>query len=123
MPTPLAHTHYEELDLEVGWRLPLTKHIKDSLLGILVLHRRTLRAFEPADHVLHLASSFIALKSSGRLLFGRANQCLYGFQCPVSRKCAGVRYVSDPNQQDNGAPHRGLDFKYHKERHGYYIGN
>src|SRR2546426_9517144 len=53
MPTPLAHTHYEELDLEVGWRLPLTKHLKDSFLGILVLHRRTLRAFEPADHVLH----------------------------------------------------------------------
>src|SRR5216684_1165086 len=33
MPTPLAHTHYEQLDLEIGWRLPLTKHIKDSLLG------------------------------------------------------------------------------------------
>src|SRR5229473_6722231 len=53
MPTPLAHTHYEQLDLEIGWRLPLTKHMKDSLLGILVLRSRTLRAFEPADHVLH----------------------------------------------------------------------
>src|SRR5947207_1154173 len=41
-----------KLNLEVGWRLPLTKHIKDSLLGIFVLHRRTLRTFEPADHVL-----------------------------------------------------------------------
>src|SRR5713226_5017493 len=56
MPTPLAHTHYEELDLKIGWRLPLTKHIKDSLLSILVLRRRTLRAFEPADHVFHLIS-------------------------------------------------------------------
>jgi hypothetical protein len=25
MPTPLAHTHYKKLDLEIGWRLPLTK--------------------------------------------------------------------------------------------------
>src|SRR5712692_2489715 len=56
MPTPLAHTHYEELDLKIGWRLPLTKHLKDSLLRILVLRRRTLRAFEPADHVFHLIS-------------------------------------------------------------------
>src|SRR2546425_8195695 len=56
MPTPLAHTHYEELDLKIGWRLPLTKHLKDSLLSILVLRRRTLRALEPADHVFHLIS-------------------------------------------------------------------
>src|SRR3989442_4317978 len=60
MPAPLAHTHYEELDLKIGWRLPLAKHIKDSLLSILVLRRRTLRAFEPADHVFHLIS-FIAI--------------------------------------------------------------
>src|ERR1035441_2045598 len=46
----------EQLDLEVGWRLPLAKHIQDSLLGILILRRRTLRAFEPTDHVLHLFS-------------------------------------------------------------------
>jgi hypothetical protein len=56
MPTPLAHTHYKKLDLEIGWRLPLTKYLKDSLLDILVLHRRTLRALEPADYVLHLIS-------------------------------------------------------------------
>src|SRR6266496_3662011 len=49
VPTPLAHSHYEQLDLEVRWRLPLTEHVKDPLLGILVLHGRTLRAFEPAD--------------------------------------------------------------------------
>jgi hypothetical protein len=30
--------------------------LEDSLLGILILHRRTLRAFEPADYVLHLFS-------------------------------------------------------------------
>jgi hypothetical protein len=54
MPTPLAHTHHEELDLEIGWRLPLAKHLEDSLLGILILYGRTLRAFEPTDYVLHL---------------------------------------------------------------------
>ena len=57
MPAPLADPHYEQFDLEIGGRLPLTEHLKDSLLGILVLHRRTLRAFEPADHVLHLIFS------------------------------------------------------------------
>src|SRR6266852_424436 len=76
MPTPLAHTHYEQLDLEIGWRLPLTKHIKDSLLGILVLRRRTLRAFEPADHVLHLIS-FIAngLTDHNRLSLLLGDRC------------------------------------------------
>src|SRR5436190_20548092 len=53
VPTPLAHSHYEQFDLEIGGRLPLTEHIKYSLLGILVLRGRTLRAFEPADHVLY----------------------------------------------------------------------
>src|ERR1700674_457329 len=57
MPTPLAHTDYKYLDLEIGWRLPRSKHLQDSLLGILVLYGRTLRALEPADHVLHLFSS------------------------------------------------------------------
>src|ERR1043166_2901165 len=53
MPTPLADSYYEEFDLEIGGGLPLTEYLKDPLLGILVLHGRTLRAFEPADHVLH----------------------------------------------------------------------
>src|SRR5712691_5881354 len=53
MPTPLAHSYDEHLDFEIGGRLPLTEHLKYPLLGILVLRRRTLRAFEPADHVLH----------------------------------------------------------------------
>jgi hypothetical protein len=49
MPTPLAHTDHEKPDFEIGWRLPLAKHLEDSLLGILILQRRTLRAFESAD--------------------------------------------------------------------------
>src|SRR5208283_5373392 len=54
MPAPLAHTNYEKLDLEIGWRLPLTKHLKDALLGVFILYGRALRAFEPADYVFHL---------------------------------------------------------------------
>ena len=53
MPTPLADSYHEEFDLEIRGRLPLTEYLKDSLLCILVLDGRTLRAFEPADHVLH----------------------------------------------------------------------
>src|SRR6266404_1608902 len=53
MPTPLTDSYHEEFDLEIGGRLPLTEYFKDSLLGILVLYGRTLRAFEPADHVFH----------------------------------------------------------------------
>src|SRR6266852_3390904 len=53
MPTPLTDSYYEEFNLEIGGRLPLTEYLKDSLLGILVFHGRALRAFEPADHVLH----------------------------------------------------------------------
>src|SRR5437879_4802077 len=58
MPTPLAHTNYEKLDLEIGRRLPLAKHLKDSLLGILVLHGQTLRAFEPAMGTIRLVRHF-----------------------------------------------------------------
>src|SRR5204863_7849176 len=47
------HSHYEKLDFEIRRRLPLPKHFKDSRLGILVLRRRPLRAFVPADHVFH----------------------------------------------------------------------
>ena len=57
--TPLAHSHYEQLDLEACGRLPLTEHLKYPLLGILVLRRRTLGAFEPADHVLHRHAPFV----------------------------------------------------------------
>src|SRR5438046_1985173 len=53
MPTPFADSYYEEFDLEIGGCLPLTEYLKDSLLGILIFHGRTVRAFEPADHILH----------------------------------------------------------------------
>src|SRR6266567_2793291 len=53
MPAPLAHAHHEQLDLEISGRLPLSENLQDPLLGILVLRRRSLRTFEPADHVLH----------------------------------------------------------------------
>src|ERR1017187_1716010 len=61
MPTPLSNTHHEKLDLEIGWRLPLAKHLEDSLLGILILYRRTLRAFEPADYVFHVLLLFLRM--------------------------------------------------------------
>src|SRR6266481_1727537 len=53
VPTPLAHSHNEQLDLEIGGRLPLSENLQYPLLRILVLRRRSLRTFEPADHVLH----------------------------------------------------------------------
>jgi hypothetical protein len=42
--TPLTDSNHEEFNLEIGGRLPLTEYLKDSLLGILVLDGRTLRA-------------------------------------------------------------------------------
>jgi hypothetical protein len=56
MASPVADTNDEKLDLEIGWGFPVTKYFKNSLLGILVLHRRTLRTFEPADHGFHVNS-------------------------------------------------------------------
>jgi hypothetical protein len=53
VPTPLPDSDHEKLDFEIGGRLPLTEYLKDSLLGILVLDGRTLRALDPADHILH----------------------------------------------------------------------
>src|SRR6266566_3835847 len=53
MPTPLAHSHDEQLDLEIGGRFPLSENLQYPLLGILILHRRSLWTFEPADHVFH----------------------------------------------------------------------
>src|SRR5881397_1092489 len=61
MPTPLAHSHHEQLDLEIGGRLPLSENLQYPLLGILVLRRRSLRTFEPADHVLHRYSPLLCL--------------------------------------------------------------
>src|SRR5205823_10001875 len=45
MPAPLAHAHHEQLDLEIGRRLPLSEYLQYPLLGILVLRRRSLRTF------------------------------------------------------------------------------
>src|SRR5947199_4907630 len=94
MPTPLAHSHYEELDLEVGWRLPLTKHIKDSLLGILVLHRRTLRAFEPADHVLHRHPPRLSVEILGTAINGQA---------VATVQAKNGRYISRTTSPDTGS--------------------
>src|SRR5437773_223239 len=74
MPTPLAHAHHEQLDLEISGCLPLSENLQDPLLSILVLRRRSLRTFEPADHVLHRYSPFIELMSSERQSFERANR-------------------------------------------------
>src|SRR5690349_9758234 len=65
---PLPDSDHKEVDLEIGWRLPLAKHLKYSFLCILVFRGRTLRAFEPADHVLHRRSPRLGRKSSERLL-------------------------------------------------------
>jgi hypothetical protein len=73
VPAPLTHAHDKHFDLEVLGRFPLTGHLKDPLLRILVLGGRTLSALESADHVLHFQSSFIGLTSSIRLLLERAN--------------------------------------------------
>src|SRR5271170_538173 len=53
IPTPIAHSYHEQLDLEIGGRLPLGENLEDALLGILVLHGRTLGTFGPGDHVFH----------------------------------------------------------------------
>src|SRR6185369_13622133 len=66
MPTPLANSHHEELDLEIGGRLPLTEYFEDSLLGMLVLHGRALRAFEPAYHILHWHSPRFSWRAATR---------------------------------------------------------
>src|SRR5712692_10146636 len=68
MPAPLAHSHDEQLDLEIGGRLPLRENLQYPLLGILVLRRRSLRTFEPADHVLHRHPPLSELKSPERLI-------------------------------------------------------
>src|SRR2546426_12192289 len=59
VPTPLAHSHNEQLDLEIGGRLPLSENLQYPLLDILVLRRRSLGTFEPADHVLHRYSPLL----------------------------------------------------------------
>lgn len=71
VPTPFAHSHYEQLDLEAGGRLPLTEHLKYPLLGILVLRRRT--CGRSNQLIMYFIAIFLLCGSSERLLFGRAN--------------------------------------------------
>src|SRR5437588_12564760 len=59
IPAPVTHSYNEQLDLEIGGRLPLSENLQYPLLGILVLRRRSLRTFEPADHVLHRYSPLL----------------------------------------------------------------
>ena len=68
IPAPIAHSHHEQLDLEIVGRLPLSENFQDALLGILVLHRRSLRALGPTDHVFHRHPPLFKLKSSERLI-------------------------------------------------------
>jgi hypothetical protein len=58
--TPIANSYHEQLDLEIVGRLPLSENLQYPLLGILVLDSRSLRPFEPADHVLHLNSPLLS---------------------------------------------------------------
>src|SRR5207302_11079012 len=53
IPAPVAHSYNEELDLEIGGRLPFSENLQNPLLCILVLDRRALRTFGPSKHVLH----------------------------------------------------------------------
>src|SRR2546421_4236121 len=36
IPAPVTHSYYEQLDLKIGGRLPLSENLQDPLLGILV---------------------------------------------------------------------------------------
>jgi hypothetical protein len=50
---PVADSDNEQLDLEIVGLFPLSENLQYPLLGILVLNRRSLRAFGLGDHVLH----------------------------------------------------------------------
>jgi hypothetical protein len=77
MPTPLAHADYKKLDLEIGWRLPLAKHLEDSLLGILILY-----IGEPCGRSNQLIACFMFFSSFGNgltdhsaLLYSLGDRC------------------------------------------------
>src|SRR5436190_13089216 len=53
IPAPVADADDEQLDLEIGWRLPLGEDLENPLLRVLVGGSRALRTFVPSDHVLH----------------------------------------------------------------------
>src|SRR5437660_4616135 len=50
---PVTHPDHEQLDLEIGGRLPLRENLQNPLLGILVFDGRALRTFGPGEHVFH----------------------------------------------------------------------
>lgn len=56
VPAPFTDADHKEVDLEIARRLPLAEDFEDSLLGVLVFDRRTLRTLGPTDHVLHGSS-------------------------------------------------------------------
>src|SRR6266853_2341473 len=50
---PVTHSNHEQLDLEIGGRLPLRENLQNPLLCVLVFDRRTWRAFGLGEHVFH----------------------------------------------------------------------
>src|SRR6266851_7765944 len=86
----ITHSYDEQLDLEIVGRLPLSENLQYPLLGILVLHRRPLRTFGPADHVLHRYPPLFELKSPARLLeqqpctrLGFVDKSAHGAELPI----------------------------------------
>jgi len=59
IPAPITDANDERMDLEIGWRLPGAKDLKDSLLRIFVLKGRALLTFVPGDHVLHAGNLLV----------------------------------------------------------------
>src|SRR5438874_4642394 len=76
--TPVTHSYDEQLDLEIVRRLPLSENLQDPFLGILILDRRALRTFEPADHVLHLYPPIFEVKSPDRRIPDQRMVCRTG---------------------------------------------
>jgi hypothetical protein len=64
MSAPRAEPDDKEIDLEIARCFPLAKDFKDTLLGIFVFQRRTLRAFESADYVF----SIVILSERGKFI-------------------------------------------------------
>jgi hypothetical protein len=54
MPAPISYPHHEELDLEIFWRLPLTKHLQDSFCAV------SYSAGDPCGRSFQLITYFIA---------------------------------------------------------------
>src|SRR5260370_25275723 len=111
MAAPLAHPNQEKLDLDIGWRLPLAKHFEDSLLGILILYRRALRAFEPTDYVFHLL-----LVCSNGLTADNRSSILDRAQVFGQQALRWENWLGSPaeSERDSGIILRLLDRSYRK---------